>query len=75
MNIPGVGEATEQNAGCDHRYVFVRQEKESDGGHFRPTYSVFDLFFCEKCLQYQKKKVAEEVANGFDSGYTRRSVL
>lgn len=60
---------------CDHRYIFVRQEDVSDGSHFRPTYKVIDVFYCEKCLTYKSVQVAERTANGFDSGYTTRRLI
>lgn len=59
---------------CDHKYVFIRQEEEQFGG-YRPDVEVFDVFFCERCLEYKKKLVARIRADGCGSGYTRRSLL
>lgn len=38
---------------CEHKFVFLRQEKE-DKGHYRVIYYL-DVFYCEKCLEYKTK--------------------
>ena len=57
---------------CKHKYVFIRQFTDTDGGNYRPTITYYDQFFCEKCLEYKRVEVAQSTANGFDSGYTKR---
>ena len=59
---------------CSHKFVWIRQEETENGG-FRPTVDIFDVFFCEKCLRYEKKLVAKSEHIGGGSGYVRRSIL
>jgi hypothetical protein len=59
---------------CDHKFVYARQEEKEEGG-YRPIRHVYDVFFCEKCLEYKGREVAQWVPNGFDSGYTKRSLI
>jgi len=39
---------------CEHRFIFLRQVSEEVSWHNWKTY---DIFFCEKCLLYEKKEI------------------
>ena len=38
--------------GCEHKYVFLCEEKENIGYDHNPIWAYYDLFFCERCLQH-----------------------
>lgn len=44
---------------CEHKFVFIRQEKENIGYERNPTYLYQDVYFCERCLEYKKVKIRE----------------
>lgn len=48
---------------CEHRYVFLRQIDEKDGGYC-PETSFYDVFFCEKCLKTSRMKAAHTISYG-----------
>jgi len=58
---------------CEHKYVFVRQIEERDGG-FRPESKFYDTFFCEKCLKTARVQVAHTVSYGDGRRETRHDV-
>ncbi len=54
-----------------HRFTFLRQEHEVSrrwGDHDRER-KVFDVFFCEGCLEYQRKHVATEEPSRTSMGW------
>lgn len=61
------------NDGCDHCFVFLRQEKKNVGYDRNPTYVVEDLFFCEKCLEYKRIAVERRTprTDSFDEHVTK----
>ena len=46
-------------AECAHKFTFLRSEKTNIGFPRNPTYLHEDVYFCEKCLTYQRKKLRE----------------
>lgn len=39
---------------CDHKYIFLRQEKKNEGYERNPRWAYYDVFFCERCLEHQR---------------------
>ncbi len=58
---------------CDHKFVFLRQIVEEDGG-YRPKLTFFDVFFCEKCLKNTRIQAAHTVSYGDGRRETRHDV-
>lgn len=51
-------EVKEVTLQCKHKYVFLRQETRNTTGNLRyPTYQTKDVYFCEKCLEYEYKVI------------------
>jgi hypothetical protein len=46
---------------CEHQFTFLRQEKTNEGYERNPTWAYYDVFFCARCLEYQRVKVREAV--------------
>jgi hypothetical protein len=45
------------NEPCDHKYVHYDTTKQKDDRHFGvTTWKRVDFFFCEKCLDEQRKE-------------------
>lgn len=55
-------------APCEHKYTFIRQEIKNESG-FMPGRDTYDVFFCEKCLTYQKVWVKHEEQSRERFGY------
>jgi hypothetical protein len=47
----------------EHKYVYLRQDVDKDGG-FHPESKYYDVFFCEACLTYKRVLVGESVTYG-----------
>ena len=45
----------------EHKFVYLRQEKKNIGFDRNPRYLHEDVFFCERCLRYERVKVKETV--------------
>ena len=45
-----------------HTFVFVRQESEEVTRHYWETY---DVYFCQKCLKYEKVEVPKKERRGW----------
>lgn len=41
---------------CEHKYVYLGQRRIKDGKMAYKT-NLVDVFYCEKCLDYQYKKL------------------
>ena len=46
---------------CEHQYVFLRQEKKNEGCERNPEWVYYDVFYCERCLTYQRQAVKKTV--------------
>ena len=46
---------------CAHQFVFLRQDKVNEGFDRNPRWAHYDVFFCERCLAYERIKVYETV--------------
>ena len=42
---------------CQHHFVFLRQETRNEGYERNSVWAVYDIFFCENCLEYRKRQV------------------
>ncbi len=42
---------------CKHQFKFLRQEKRNEGYEHNPRWIYSDVFFCEKCLAYERRPV------------------
>lgn len=60
--------------GCEHRFVFLREDSQRQDGSFRPETDFYDVFFCEMCLEYRRVRVAETVSYG-DGRTERRGLI
>lgn len=45
---------------CDHKFTFIRQEEKNIGYDRNPLWLIQDVFFCERCLEYQRIDVRKE---------------
>ena len=45
---------------CKHKFIFLRQETRNKGYVRNPTWETSDVYFCEKCLQYQTVRINPE---------------
>ncbi len=45
---------------CEHQFVFLREEKKNIGYDHTPKMLYEDVFFCERCLIYQRIKTRLE---------------
>ncbi len=56
-----LGEKPKTQFGHEHRFIFLRQDKESTKrwGDRILGWTYFDVFFCEGCLEYHRVKVLE----------------
>lgn len=58
----GEGLVSNQKSPCaenEHSYVFLRQEKTNVGFERNPHWRYEDVFFCERCLHYERVFVKE----------------
>jgi hypothetical protein len=46
---------------CEHQFVFLRQEETNIGYDRNPRWLYEDVFFCQRCLEYQRRRVKETV--------------
>lgn len=44
---------------CDHKYVHLRSHVSKERGSYNNTYSLTDVYYCERCLD-EKTKVKSE---------------
>ena len=45
---------------CEHKFIYLREEERNIGYDRDPLWLVQDVFFCEKCLKYQRVDVRKE---------------
>lgn len=45
---------------CDHKFTYLRQEEKNIGYDRDPLWLIQDVYFCEKCLKYQRVDVRKE---------------
>jgi hypothetical protein len=48
-----------KNKTCNHKFIFLRQDKKNIGFDRNPVWHIEDIFFCEKCLEYHRVLVEE----------------
>ncbi len=48
-------------APCEHQFVYLREEKKNEGYDRNPRWVYYDVFFCERCLQYRRVRTKETV--------------
>lgn len=60
---------------CQHKFVFLRQEKKNVGYDRAPEWLVEDVFYCEHCLEYKRVAVEKRIprTDSFDE-FVRRLV-
>jgi hypothetical protein len=58
MSEPLVGRDIKE---CDHQFTFLRQERINEGYERNPIWVYYDVFYCARCVNYQRVKVKETV--------------
>jgi len=53
---------------CDHVYEFLREEKKNEGFERNPRWVYYDVYFCSRCLNYEKVKIKETVPSRHSFG-------
>lgn len=61
---------------CEHRFIFLRQDKRNIGYDRNPTYLIEDIYFCEKCLKYQRVGIEKRTpkSDSYTEEYIERLV-
>lgn len=56
---------------CNHKFVFLRHDRDArnDGFDRNPIWISQDVFFCEKCLEYQRVDMLKRTPRNDGSGY------
>lgn len=52
---------------CEHKYIFLRQEEVpmAWNGDRVMARKIEDVYFCEKCLEYKRVRIREEVPSRY----------
>ena len=48
---------------CSHHYVYLRQSKRTTGSDRALECTIFDVFYCNRCLKYMTKDVERQRIN------------
>ena len=44
----------------EHKWQFLRTEEQNVGYDRNPTWHIFDVYFCDRCLAYQRVHIRTE---------------